>query len=129
MENIETHGLEYQKVEELLEDRNADVFDPILLNGCIEAMKQKLNLLKDQGKELHNIYQSFFHLFSTEQSPGFPKFVEWCVNNYSLSKRVIINLDHSTILSPINSSVIRKTLSVAEEFTLKDKDYSEESIL
>ena len=47
MENIETQGLEYKKVEELLEDRNANVFDPILLNGTIEALKQKLNLLKD----------------------------------------------------------------------------------
>ena len=85
MENIETQGLEYQTVEELLGDRNADVFDPILLNGPIEAMKQKLNLLKDQGTKLHNIYQSCFHLFSTKQTPSFPKFVEWCVNNYSLS--------------------------------------------
>ena len=84
MENIETRGLDYQKVEELLEDRNADVFDPILLNGPIEAMKKNLNLLRDQGMDLHNIYHSFFHLFSTEQTPGFLEFVDWCVNNYSL---------------------------------------------
>ena len=60
---------------------NDDVFDPILLNGRIEAMKQKLNLLKDQGKELHNIYQSFFHLFATKQTLGFPEFVDWYANN------------------------------------------------
>ena len=47
MENIETQGLEYHKVEELLEDRNADVFYPILLNGPIEAVKHRLNVLKD----------------------------------------------------------------------------------
>ena len=84
MENIETQGLEYQKVEELLEDRNADVFDPVLLNGPIESMKQKLNLIRDQGMDLHNIYQSSFHLFSIEQTLGCPEFVDWCVNNYSL---------------------------------------------
>ena len=39
MKNIEDQGLEYQKVEELLEDRNADVFDPVLLNGPIKAVK------------------------------------------------------------------------------------------
>ena len=72
MENIETQGLEYQKVEELLDDRNDDFFDLVLLNGLIEAVKQKLNLLRDQGMELHNIYQSFFHLFATEQTPGVP---------------------------------------------------------
>ena len=32
MENIQTQVLEYPKVEELLDDRNADVFDPVLLN-------------------------------------------------------------------------------------------------
>ena len=47
MENIETQGLKYQKVEELLDDRNADVFDPVLLNGPIEVVKQKWNLLRD----------------------------------------------------------------------------------
>ena len=76
MENIETHGLEYQKVEELLDHRNADVFYPVLLNGHIEAMKHKLNLIRDQGMDLHNIYHSFFHLFSTEQTPGFLEFVD-----------------------------------------------------
>ena len=40
-----------------------------------------------------------------------------------------MNLDRSTILCPVNSAVVRKTLSVPEEFTLKDKYYSEESIL
>ena len=56
MKNIETRGLEYQNVEEMLDDRNADVFDPILLNGPIEAIKQMLNFLRDQGMDLHNIY-------------------------------------------------------------------------
>ena len=47
MENIETEVLEYQKVEELLEDRNADVFELFLLNGPIKVVKQKLNFLRD----------------------------------------------------------------------------------
>ena len=47
MENIETQGLEYQEVEELLDDGNADVFYPILLNGPIEAVKHKFNSPRD----------------------------------------------------------------------------------
>ena len=82
-------------------------FYPILLNGPIEAMKHRLNVLKDQGTDLHNIYKSFFHFFSTEQAPGFPELVIWCANNYSMSERFIMNLDHSTILCPVSSSVIR----------------------
>ena len=129
MDNIEDQGLEYQKVEELLEDRNTDVFYLVLLNGPIEVVKQRLNVLKDQGTNIHNIYQSFFHLFSTEQTPSCLEFVDWCVNKYSMSERVIMNLDRSAILCPVNSSVVRQTLYVPEEFTLKDKYYSEESIL
>ena len=129
MENIETRGLEHKKVEELLDDRNANVSDPVLLNGPIEVVKQKLNLLRDQGMDLHNIYQSFFHLFATEQTPGFLEFLDWFVNKYSLSERFIMSLDRSTILCRVNLSIVRKTLHVPEEFTLKAKDYSEESIL
>ena len=67
MENIEIQGLEYQKVEEVLDDRNADVFDLVLLNGPIEAMKQKLNLIRDLGMDLHNIYLSFFTFFQLKK--------------------------------------------------------------
>ena len=69
MENIETHGLEYQKVEELLDDRNVDVFDPVLLNGPIEAVKQKLNFLRDQGTTPHNISISPFFTFLLLNKP------------------------------------------------------------
>ena len=47
MENIEDQGLEYHRVQELLEDRNADVFELVLLNGPIKAVKPKLNFLRD----------------------------------------------------------------------------------
>ena len=129
MENIESEGLEYQIVEQLLDDRNADVLDLVLLNGPIEAMRPNLNLLRDEGTNLHNIYQYFFHLFATEKTLGFQEFVDWCVKNYSLLERVIMTLDYSTILCLVNSSFIRQTLYVPEELTLKAKDYSDDSTL
>ena len=58
VENVEAQSLEYQKVEELFEDRDVDFFDTILLNGPIDIVKQKLKLLKDQGTDIHNVYQS-----------------------------------------------------------------------
>ena len=60
VESVETQRLEYQRVEELFEDRDADVFYTIMLNGPIDAVKQKLKLLNDQGIGIHNIYQSYF---------------------------------------------------------------------
>ena len=61
VESVEAQSLEYQRVEELFEDRDVDsVFDTILLNGLIDVVKQRLNLLKDKGTDINNVYQSYF---------------------------------------------------------------------
>ena len=82
----------------MFEDRDVDVFYSILLNGPIDIVKKKLKLLKDQGTDIHNIYQSYFHFFTTDQTLKFPKFVDWCDDNYSLSERVIMDITKSEIL-------------------------------
>ena len=41
--------LEYQKIEELFEDKDLEIFDTILLNGPIKAVKNKLKLLRTRG--------------------------------------------------------------------------------
>ena len=56
VDNVEDQNLEYQKVEEFLEDRDAEGFDTVLLNGPIDIVKQKLRLIKDQGTNIHNVY-------------------------------------------------------------------------
>ena len=57
---VEALSLEYQKIEELFEDKDSEIFDTILLNGPIEALKNKLKLLRDQGKKIHSVYKSYF---------------------------------------------------------------------
>ena len=47
VEEVEALNLEYQNIEELFEDKESEIFDTILLNGPIEAVKNKLKLLKD----------------------------------------------------------------------------------
>ena len=37
----------YQNIEKLFEDKDSKIFDTILLNGPIEALRNKLKLLKD----------------------------------------------------------------------------------
>ena len=58
VESMEVQDLEYQKVEEAFEDKDLEVFDTLLLNGPIGDVKEKLRLLKEQGTDVHNIYQS-----------------------------------------------------------------------
>ena len=88
-----------------------------------------LRLLREQGTNTHNLHQSFFHFFATEKSPSFPEFISWCADKYSISERVIMDVTGSTVLYPISSLAIRKSLSIPNEFSLKSQDYSEESIL
>ena len=118
VENVEVQNLEYQKLEELFEDRDSEVFDTILLNGWIDTFKKKLKLLKDQGTDIHNVYQNYFHFFTIDQTLDPPEFVDWCANNYSLSEKFIMDITNSKILCPVNYLVIRKTLLVPDEFTL-----------
>ena len=100
----------------------------LLLNGPIGNVKEKLRLFKEQGTDVHNIYQSYFHFFTTDQTSSCMEFVTWCADNYSLSERVIMDITSSTVLYPITPLSIRKTLSIHEYFTLKAQDYKEESI-
>ena len=82
IDSMEVQDLEYQKVEEDFKDRDVEVFDTLLLNGPINEVKEKLILLKEQGSDVHNIHQSYFHFLATDQTPSFPKSMAWCVDNY-----------------------------------------------
>ena len=86
-------------------------------------------MLKYQEIDIHNVYQSYFHFFTTNQTLNCLEFVNWCANNYSLSKRVIMDISKSKILCPVTSFFVNKNMLVPDEFTLKAKDYDEESIV
>ena len=103
--------------------------DTILLNVPIDIVKQKLKLLKDQGTDIHNVYQSYFHFFTTDQALNYQEFVDWCAKHYSVSERVIMHITSSKILYPVNQLVIKKSILVSRECTLKYKDYNKESIV
>ena len=109
-------GVSCQKVDEIFEDKNDEVFDTILLNEAIEMAKNKLKILKDQGSDTRGVFRSFFYFFFVDQTPSFPKFVEWCANNYSVAEGVIMNKPKSRILCPIHASISHKTLSVLDDF-------------
>ena len=52
------------------------------------------------------------YYFSVEKTLYYPKFVEWCVNNYSPNKRVIMNKNATRILCQVNANVIYEVLNV-----------------
>ena len=129
VEEVETVKLEYQNIEELFEDKDSEIFDTIMLNRPIEAVKNKLKLLKDQGTDIHSVYKSYFHYFSTDQTLICYEFVDWCATNYSSSERVIMDMIKSKILCQVSPLIIRNTLSVPVDFIQKSKEHNEESIV
>ena len=60
VEEVEVQNLEYQRIEEVFEDKDSNIFDTILFNGPIDSVKTKLKLLKYKGTEVHGIF-SYFH--------------------------------------------------------------------
>ena len=86
------------------------------MNEAIKIAKNNLKILKDQGSDTHGIFKSFFYFFYVDQTPNCPEFVKWCVNKYSAAEGVIMNKPKSRILFPIHVSVIRKTLSIPDDF-------------
>ena len=98
VEKVDAQSLEYHKIEDLFLDRDAEVFDTMLLNGPVDTVKQKLMFLKYQGIDVHNVYQSYFHYFTTDQTLSCPNFIDWCANNYSLSGRLIMDINNSKML-------------------------------
>ena len=95
---IETQALEFEKLEEILKERDGDVFDPIFSFGLVHELKVKLQAYKDQGTDLHSVYKSEFHHFFPDQTLNLFDFVSWCALNYSSSERVIMDVAKSKIL-------------------------------
>jgi len=87
-----------RRIEEILLDENVEIFDTILVGEAIETARGKLETLKNQGRDTYGVFKSFFHLFSVNQTPHCPEFVEWCVENFSVTEGVIINKSKSKIL-------------------------------
>ena len=77
--------------EEVIVDRDGNVFDPIFSVCRISQSKEQLWSFKSQGRDVLNAWNSFMYYFSIEQTLYYPEFVEWCVNNYSPTERVIMN--------------------------------------
>ena len=60
VEGVEAQALEYQKIEEVFEDKYCEVFDTILSVGSVEHVKNKLKVLKDQGTDVYGVFKSYF---------------------------------------------------------------------
>ena len=122
-------GVSYQKDEKSFEDKNVEISNTILMNETIETTKNKLKILKDWGSDTHGVFKYFFYFFSIDQTPNFPEFVEWCVNNYSTAEGVIMNKTKSRILCHVQASIIHKALSVPGDFIPLSQEYKEENIM
>ena len=65
---IEAKELEFQRIKEVFEDRNFEVFDTPLTYGFINQLKTKLKTFEDQSTDLHGVCRSYFH-FSVRRKP------------------------------------------------------------
>ena len=69
------------------------------------------------------------YYFSVKQTLHYPEFVEWCVNNYSPTERLIMNKNTTRILCQVNENVIHKVLNVPKIFPENTKALREETLV
>ena len=86
VEGVESQALEYQKIEEVFEDKHCEVFDTLLSSGSAYQLKYKLKVLMDQGAYVHGVYRSYFQFFCTEQTLSFPNLLNGALIIIPLSR-------------------------------------------
>ena len=74
-----------------------------MFNDSIGAAQDKVKDLHLLGIDTHGVFRSLFFYFFVEETPSCPKFIKWCVNNYSPSEGVIMDASRSNLLCPVNS--------------------------
>ena len=102
--------------EEFVVDRERNVCDPVLSVGNVSVSKEQLWQCNLQGNDIQNIYGSFSYYFAVEQTLPFPEFVEWCVNSYSPSERVIMSHTTSKILCKVDAKIVHGILGLPNNF-------------
>ena len=107
--------------EEVVIDRGRNVFDPILSVCSVSISKERLWQYNLEGNDILNVCNSFLYYFVVEQTLTFSEFVEWCANNYSSSKRVIMSHTTSKILCRVDTKSILEVLSLPHNFPINTK--------
>ena len=74
--------------EQYIVDTEGYVLDPMLITNPISEAKKKL---ENEILFFPNFIKPSLIKFTLKQSYPFPKFIQWCVDNYSKTKRVIMN--------------------------------------
>ena len=129
MEDLEVQNIEYENVETFLEDKDSQIFDPVLLNDNVEITQKKLKILKGQGNDTHGVFSLYLFYFFVEQTPNCPGFIELCASKYSPSEGVIMDAYRYKILFLVNSLFILNTLLIPVDFVQMSKEYKEENLV
>ena len=106
IEDLESRNLEFLEVEGYLVHKYSEVSDTIILNDSIEAAQSRLKTLQLHGIDTHRVFNYFLFYFFVEQTPSYPKFIDWCLSNYSPSKGVIMDVSRYRMMCLINSLTI-----------------------
>ena len=111
--------------EEVVIDRERNFFDPIMSVCSVSVSKERLWQYNSQGNDILNVCSSFLYYFAIEQTLPFPKFVEWCVNSYSSSERVVMSHTTSKILCRVDAKSVREMLSLVDNFPISPESFNE----
>jgi hypothetical protein len=100
--------------EEYLIDKDSNVFDLEITISSISVSRD--NLSDNVGKHIPFLeeFQATIVPYTVEVTFPFPKFIGWCVEQYSREDKVVLNKLGSEVLCRVDSLSIRYTLDILE---------------
>lgn len=102
--------------QESIVDIECDVFGPIFIINPVSESKKRLH---HETSHFPNSVKPSLSQFTLEQSYPFPEFIQWCVDNYSKTERVIMNSTGLKVLCWVDAQTMRESLGFSESIVIE----------
>jgi hypothetical protein len=128
MEQTKISNAPYQNPEnkeDLIIDRDSNVFDPVLSVNTVTESRSRLSVLGVQNAPFIDVVKLSIFPYCLEQSYQFPEFVNWCATHYSHSERVIVDTNGSESLCRVDTLSVRESLGLHKDFSQGSETFNE----
>jgi hypothetical protein len=115
--------------EEALIDRDSDVFYTEITISHISVSRSNFSDKVGRCISFLEEVQATIVPYAIEIDFLFPKFIGWCVEQYSHEERVIVNKRRSKVMCRVESLSIRESLDIPKSFSAIFEPFSEEKMI
>ena len=104
-----------QNPEELLDDKDMNVRDPLIPVCDLHLAIKNVLELSEKGPDIMNICQSRLVSAVVPQVHNFPEVVEWCAKGYLSERKAVVSSDGTRVVISITPEAIASMLRFPQE--------------